>query len=344
MAGFEASTIRSRVAAFLGAHPNATVRADPRSGSAPGTPPVSWVDPPRPTVPLRTLRIDRHRIAYRLAGEGPLLLLLHGMAGSSATWRHVMPLLISRFTVLAPDLLGHGGSDTPRGAYPVGSLASTVDGLLDALGFARATMIGQSLGGGIAMHLAVRSPERCERLVLVDAGGLGPEVTTYLRVLSVPGVERLFRFAASPGLRRRLERAARRLERAGLRAGPEGEEIWQSYASLTDPEKRRVFFRSLRGVIDFRGQMVSALDQIARTDLPTLIVWGALDPFVPLSHGVTARAVIENSRLEIFEGVGHYPHCAQPERFVQVLVDFIEATPAARLAPLSSSPGDRIAP
>jgi pimeloyl-ACP methyl ester carboxylesterase len=282
---------------------------------------VSWVDPPNLAVPLRTIRIDGNRIAYRIAGDGPLLLLLHGMAGSSATWRYVMPKLTSRFTVLAPDLLGHGASDKPAIRYSIDT-------------FARATVVGQSLGGGVAMQLAVGSPERCERLVLVAAGGLGHEVTPFLRVLSVPWVEQLFPLVCSPPLRRRLERGAGWLERFGARAGPAGVEIWQSYASLTDPEKRRVFFHSLRAVVDFHGQMMSALEQITRKDHPpTLIVWGAQDPFVPLTHALTAHRLIEGSRLEIFEGVGHYPHCEAPERFVEVLVDFIASTEPAGSVP-----------
>jgi len=128
----------------------------------------------------RAITIDGERIAYPGAGTGPVLLLVHGMAGSSLTWTHVMPALAKRFTILAPDLLGQGQSDKPRGDYSLGAHANTLRDLLDALGYARGTVVGQSLGGGVAMQFAYQFPERCERLVLVNSGGLGREVTVYL--------------------------------------------------------------------------------------------------------------------------------------------------------------------
>ncbi|HVO23725.1 MAG TPA: alpha/beta fold hydrolase [Candidatus Margulisiibacteriota bacterium] len=101
------------------------------------------------------------------------------------------------------------------------------------------------------------------------------------------------------------------LGRAGVRSTPASQEIWRSYASLADAENRRAFFRSLRDVIDFSGQAVSALGRLYRAaQLPTLIVWGAQDPFIPVSHAVAAHKAVPGSRLEIFERVGHYPHCA----------------------------------
>ncbi len=294
----------------------------------------------------RVVTIDADRITYRVAGKGPLLLLVHGMAGSSVTWRHVMPALSERFTVLAPDLLGQGQSDKPRGDYSIGAHANTLRDLMDALGFERATVVGQSLGGGVAMQLAYQFPERCERLVLVDSGGLGREVTFYLRMLTLPGFEGIFPLFCSPWLRDAGKRTAAWLGRAGVRSTPARQEIWRSYASLADAENRRPFFRSLRDVIDFRGQAVSALGRLHRAaQLPTLIVWGARDPFIPVSHAVAAHEAIPGSRLEIFEGVGHYPHCEAPERFIEVLVDFIASTKPARLLPPSPPPaGEAPAP
>jgi pimeloyl-ACP methyl ester carboxylesterase len=262
-----------------------------------------------------------------------VLLLVHGMAGSSETWMHVMPALAERFTVLAPDLLGQGQSDKPRGDYSLGAHANTLRNLLDALGHERATIIGQSLGGGIAMQFAYQFPQRCERLVLVDSGGLGREVTFYLRMLTVPGFELVFPLFCTPLVRDTGDLIAGWLGRAGVRSTPAGREIWRSYTSLADAASRRAFFRNLRDVIDFSGQAVSALSRLHRTaQLPTLIVWGAQDPFIPVSHGVAAHEAIPGSRLEIFDGVGHYPHCEAPERFVAVLVDFIASTKPARMS------------
>jgi pimeloyl-ACP methyl ester carboxylesterase len=282
----------------------------------------------------RAITIDGDRVVYRVAGEGRLLLLVHGMAGSAMTWRHVMPALAERFRVLAPDLLGQGESDKPRAEYSLGAHANMLRDLLDALGHDRATVVGQSLGGGVAMQFAHQFPERCERLVLVDSGGLGREVTFYLRMLTVPGFETVFPLFCTPRLRDAGNRLAGWLGRRGMPSTPAGQEVWRSYASLADPASRRAFFRSLHDVIDFGGQALSGLGRLYRAaQLPTLVVWGAKDPFIPVSHARAAHEAIPGSRLEIFEGVGHYPHCEAPERFVQVLVDFIDSTPPAQLSP-----------
>src|SRR5580658_754836 len=133
--------------------------------------------------------IHGHDMVYRREGSGTALLLLHGIAGSSRTWRDVIPLLTDRFTVIAPDLMGHGLSEKPVGDYSLGAFASGIRDLLEVLGIDRATVVGQSFGGGVAMQLAYQHPERCERLVLVDSGGLGREVSWLLRLLTVPAAE-----------------------------------------------------------------------------------------------------------------------------------------------------------
>lgn len=287
--------------------------------------------PRRTLVRSGTITIDGDRIAYREAGKGPVLLLVHGMAGSSETWRRVMPALARRFTVLAPDLLGQGRSDKPPGDYSLGAHANTLRDLLIGLGYQRATVVGQSLGGGVAMQFAYQYPELCERLVLVDSGGLGPEVTFYLRMLTVPGFESVFPLFCTPRLRDAGNLMATWLNRAGVRSTAAAQEVWRSYSSLVDDRSRRAFFRGLREVIDFSGQAVSALRRLYRAaHLPTLIVWGAQDPFIPVRHALAAHQAIPGSRIEIFDGVGHYPHCEAPERFVAVLADFIASTRPAR--------------
>jgi pimeloyl-ACP methyl ester carboxylesterase len=281
----------------------------------------------------RHVTIHGHRIAFRAAGAGPVVVLVHGMAGSSATWRRVLPALARRFTVVAPDLLGHGASAAPRGEYSVSAHANVLHDLLSALGHERATLVGQSFGGGVAMQLGYQFPARLERLVLVSSGGLGPEVSGLLRALSLPGAEVVFPWLCSPALRDAGQRLAARLAALGLRAAPAVEEIWRSYAALAEPDARRGFFRTLRAVIDRKGQTVSATDRLylaART--PTLIVWGARDALIPLSHARAAHAALPASRLEIFDDVGHFPHCEAPERFVSVLLDFIDSSEPSRLS------------
>lgn len=282
--------------------------------------------------------LDGDRVVFRTAGEGPVLLLVHGMAGSAATWKRVFGLLSRRFTVVAPDLLGHGDSDRPPCEYSLGTHANTLRDLMDVLGHQRATVIGQSFGGGVALQLAYQFPERCERLVLVDSGGLGPDVNIILRLLSLPGAGAVLALGAAPAARAVARRVGTWLGRAGLRLTRAGEEIWRSYASLGDADSRRALFRCLHDVIDWSGQTLCALRHRAPTlRMPVLIVWGADDPFIPVSHAHAAHLAIPGSRLVVFEGVTHYPHCQVPERFVEAVVDFVHSTQPARL-PVRSTP------
>lgn len=281
---------------------------------------------------LRELSIHEQRISYCTAGSGPVVLLIHGMAGSATTWRQVMPGLAGRFTVVAPDLLGHGRSDKPQGDYSLGAFACTLRDLLVALGHERATVVGQSLGGGVAMQFSYQYPERTERLVLVGSGGLGREVNRLLRLLSLPGSEAVLRLACAERVRGAIESVGSGAARVGLRPAPVVAELWRSYASLADDAARSAFLRTLRAVVDPRGQAVSASNRLhLAAEVPTLIVWGDADPIIPVDHAHAAHASIPGSRLEIFEGVGHYPHCEAPERFVEVLCNFVETTLPARI-------------
>lgn len=279
---------------------------------------------------LHELTIHGRPMSYRSAGAGPVILLVHGMAGSATTWRHVMPALSRDFTVVAPDLLGHGCSAKGAGDYSLGSLASGLRDLLVALGHERASIVGQSLGGGVAMQLAYQFPERCERLVLVSSGGLGREVNALLRWLSLPGSEAVLSVACSGPVQRTIAGGADLASRVGLQPAPVVGELWRSYASLGDDETRKAFLRTLRAVIDRGGQAVSAASRLhLAAEVPTLLIWGDADPIIPVEHAYEAHRAIEGSRLEIFEGVGHYPHVEAPERFVAVLKSFIETTAPA---------------
>ncbi len=280
-------------------------------------------------MPLKTTTVHGHEVAYRTAGSGPVVLLIHGMAGCSATWIPVIDRLAEHMTVVAPDLPGNGRSDKPRGDYSLGAHASFLRDLLAKLGHESATVVGQSLGGGIGLQFAYQFPERCERLVLVSAGGLGKDVVPLLRGLAAPGVEYLLPIAFQPVIRDTINGIARRLRPFGIKAGPETLEIWRSYSSLIDPRTRTAFLRTLRTVVDVKGQLVSARDRLyLASEMPTMIVWGDNDPIIPVSHAYEAHAAIEGSRLEVFEGSGHFPHCHDPERFAEVLLDFVETTEA----------------
>jgi pimeloyl-ACP methyl ester carboxylesterase len=280
---------------------------------------------------LRHATIHGHDVGYRMAGAGPVILLIHGMAGSSRTWLAVMEFLARDYTVIAPDLLGHGESAKPMGDYSLGAYASGLrDLLVGSLGIESATVVGQSLGGGVAMQLAYQHPELCERLVLVASGGLGREVSWVLRALAFPGAE----YVIPPLFPRAVRRAGDRLVRffgaRGVRA-PHLTEMWQAYASLTETPNRRAFIRTVRAVIDPGGQTVSARDRLyLAAAVPTLIVWGDQDDIIPVAHARATHALLPESRLEIFEGAGHFLHVEQPLRFAETLRDFVESTEPAR--------------
>jgi pimeloyl-ACP methyl ester carboxylesterase len=281
--------------------------------------------------PLERVRIHGHEVGYRCAGEGPVLLLIHGIAGSSRAWTEVMPLLAQHFTVVAPDLIGHGESAKPLGDYSLGAHASGLRDLLAVLGIERATLVGQSLGGGVAMQLAYLHPEICERLVLVDSGGLGREVSWVLRALTLPGAEFLMPLLFPSFVRTSGNMVARFLYDVGLRSVGAAES-WRAYASLTESANRHAFVRTVRAVIDPGGQSVSARDRLYLTaGLPTLIVWGDRDGIIPVDHAYATHRALPDSRLEIIEGAGHFPHVEAPGRFVQVLLDFLATTQPAEV-------------
>ncbi len=281
---------------------------------------------------LNELSLHGHRLAYRQAGSGPVLVLIHGITSDSGTWRRVMPYLARRYTVIAPDLIGHGASAKPRGDYSLGAHASSVRDLLVALGHDSATFVGHSLGGGIAMQLSYQFPERCERLVLVDSGGLGRDVNVLLRAATLPGSELVLPLLAATRLLDAGRLAGRVLARLGLRAGTDIEEIARGHASLSDGEARAAFINTLRSVVEPGGQRVSASNRLyLARHLPLMLMWGEHDSLIPASHGRSAHEQLPGSRLELFESSGHFPQLDEPERFLDVLIDFIDSTEPATL-------------
>jgi pimeloyl-ACP methyl ester carboxylesterase len=274
-----------------------------------------------------------HEVCYRAAGgRGPLIVLVHGIAGTSETWDPVLPLLADRHTVIAPDLLGHGKSGVGGGDFSLGAYASGMRDLLAVLGHERATFVGHSLGGGVAMQFAYQFPEMVERLVLVSSGGLGKELNALLRSAALPGAEYVLPLLFAAGIPSAGTKIASLINRVGFRAGSDLEEIGRSFASLGDTEARMTFIHTVRGLIDPGGQRVDATNRLyLAADTPTLIVWGALDAMIPVEHADAAHRRMPGSRLEIFEQAGHFPHLSEPGRFADVLSKFIAETEPAKL-------------
>ena len=269
--------------------------------------------------------LNGHEFAYLDSGEGPALLFIHGLTGSQRNWAHLIDALDHEHRVLAPDLFGHGASATVMGDYSLGAHAATLRDLLDLLGIDRVTLVGHSFGGGIAMQFCYLFPERVERLVLVASGGLGRDVSPLLRAATVPGAEWVLPVIASGWVRGRVEAVGRFLTSRGWRASPEVTEVWRGFTSLADADTRRAFLATTRGVIDPGGQTVTAHDHLPMAiAIPTLVVWGTRDRMIPAWHATTAHEAIAGSRVVLFEGAGHFPHLDQPERFAQLLSDFMK--------------------
>jgi pimeloyl-ACP methyl ester carboxylesterase len=284
---------------------------------------------------IRRTTLHGHDVAYRQGGSGPVVVLVHGITSSSATWERVMPHLADHFTVIAPDLAGHGESAKPRGDYSLGAHASSLRDLLLALGHERATFVGHSLGGGIAMQFSYQFPERCERLVLVDSGGLGRDVNWLLRAATLPGSELVLPFLAATRLLDAGARAGGLLNRLGLSLGTDLEEIARGHSTLSDSATRAAFVHTLRAVVEPGGQRVDASNRLYLAEqLPFLLIWGERDSIIPVSHGHATHERMPNSRLEVFPHSGHFPQLDEPERFLDVLIEFIDSTePAARESP-----------
>ena len=275
---------------------------------------------------VKYLELHGDRVAYQDVGSGEALLLLHGMAGSSDTWRAVIPQLSKKYRVVAPDLLGHGQSAKPRGDYSLGAFAVSLRDLLDELGITRATIVGHSLGGGVAMQFVYQHPDYCQRLILISSGGLGPDVGWTLRLLSAPGAELVLPAIAPRPVLAVGNKLRSWFSSVGIQS-PRGAEMWNAYSSLSDSKTRQAFLRTLRSVVDYRGQAVSALNRLHLTsDLPTMAVWGDRDQIIPVDHAYAAQAARPGSRLEVLTGVGHFPQVERPSELVDLIDDFIGST------------------
>jgi pimeloyl-ACP methyl ester carboxylesterase len=279
---------------------------------------------------VQHVTIHGHRRAYVKAGNGPALLLLHGLGCTHRTWLPVLDALARRYTVIAPDLLGHGESDKPRADYSIGAFANGMRDLLTVLGIDKVTVVGHSFGGGVAMQFAYQFPERTERLVLVGSGGLGPEVSAAIRAITTTGFYQVMGALTLPGVRHVGTAGLKALSRTGIKEFRDFDEVAEIYQSFRDPAARAAIRHVVRAVVDWQGQIVSMADRAYLTEaMPMCVVWGDQDRVIPVSHAARAGELAPRARVEVMPNAGHFPHKDHPERFVKILNDFVRSTSPA---------------
>ena len=253
-------------------------------------------------------------------GEGPAIVLVHGMGSSGTTWGDVPALLAQRRRVVVVDLPGHGRSDAGTGDYSLGALASTLRDLMDTLALDRAHFVGHSLGGGITMQFAYQFPDRVASLTLESSGGLGPEASIGLRAASLPGSDLVLRVLASRRLQGGAAWLGTRLDGVGLRPNALGDRALDRLAVFAARERRAAFLATLRSVVGPEGQRVSALERLALVDgRRVLIVWGGHDSVLPAKHGRSAHDRLPGSTFVLFAEAGHEPHADDSARFARVV-------------------------
>jgi pimeloyl-ACP methyl ester carboxylesterase len=279
---------------------------------------------------VQFVTLHGHRRAYVKVGQGPAVLLLHGLGCDHTTWEPVIDALARRYTVIAPDLLGHGLSDKPRADYSVGCYANGMRDLLTVLGIDRVTVVGHSFGGGVAMQFAYQFPERTERLVVVSSGGLGAEVSPAIRAITTPGFHQVMGVLTLPGIRHLGKAGLVALSRTGIKAARDYDEVAEIYDSFRDPAYRAAIRHVVSAVVDWRGQIVTMSDRAYLTEaMPMAVIWGRDDRVIPVRHASNAAALAPNARVEVLPRAGHFPHKDHPQRFAKVLHEFIRSTEPA---------------
>ena len=278
---------------------------------------------------VRYVVVHGYRRAFRISGSGPALLMLHGLGCDSSTWLDVLPELAEHFTVIAPDLLGHGESDKPDADYSLGGYANGMRDLLTILGIDKVTVVGHSFGGGVAMQFAYQFPDRTERVILVSTGGLGKEVSPLIRFLTVPGSGAMLAMATFHPWRPLIAGTMRALSRSPLSATRDLYEVARIYEGLANPAQRVAVQRVTSHVLNWRGQFVTMTDRsyLARL-MPVLVIWGRQDMVIPASHSDMAPTH-EMSNVHVLDDSGHFPHKDHPAEFVSIVTKFVASNEPA---------------
>jgi pimeloyl-ACP methyl ester carboxylesterase len=276
------------------------------------------------TVEKQDVEIDGMPIRYLAAGEGPPLVLLHGAGDNALDWRSVMPTLAASHRVYAPDLPGSPDSARPAADYSPAFFERFVAAFVDALNIGQATFVGNSLGGLVALRLALSEPERAGALILVDSAGLGPAVNPAFTSVNVPGLGE----AALPFWRTPVGAYQRAWGRTALLfAHPPGsvprEWVAEQCRLALSPGYLEAHLAVLRTQVGFGGQREVLVDQLPLLEIPTLVVWGARDRVFPECQARVAAARLQEGSLAVVPDCGHMPHVECPDRFLAALDDFL---------------------
>jgi pimeloyl-ACP methyl ester carboxylesterase len=269
---------------------------------------------------MSTIRVNGRQIRYHTSGDGQPVLLLHGIGRSLDDWAEQHDLL-DGFRVTSVDLAGFGESDPLPGKATLPPLAEFVRDFLDAVGETRPVhVIGNSLGGAVAMLLALRYPERVRSLVLVSSAGFGKEVTIVLRLLALRPLGRLLTRPSRAGSRR-MERAIFRDARFVTE-----ERVGRAFVYAGRPHGARVMLDLCRSLGTFRGVRQPWRDAVltatAAAQVLTQVVWGSHDLILPAIHLEAAKAALPHARTHLFPDTGHMPQIERADEFAELVRKF----------------------
>jgi pimeloyl-ACP methyl ester carboxylesterase len=271
---------------------------------------------------VATTTVRGRRVRYRDTGAGEVVLLLHGIVRSLEDWDEQHALLSDRYRVLSVDLAGYGESEPMREPYALPTLARFVEDVLDALGVEGPVhVVGNSLGGAVALQLSVQAPQRVRDLVLVNSAGFGREVTLALRLLALRPLARL--------LLRRPSRGAARRSELSIFADPSfatTERVELGLRLAGRPEGTRVLLETAGALGGLRGVHPrwrrELLREAARSGVPTLVTWGSEDRVLPAVHLDAARRELPHARTHLFPATGHMPQIERAREFAELVTDF----------------------
>ncbi len=290
--------------------------------------------PPIDPCDVHSVTLHGHDRAYLKTGSGPAVLLVHGIGSRHETWLPIVQELAKNHTVIAPDLLGHGRSAKPRADYSIGGYANGLRDLLTYLGIDRVSVVGHSLGGGIAMQFAYQFPQRTERIVLIGTGGLGPEVNPIIPLCTLPGAGLALSALAVAPVRRIGVPLLHGLHRTRLPLTADLAQLAIVYDDMGAVDARQAFSHVIRAIIDWRGQIVTMKDRAYLTEfIPTMVLWGEEDTVIPVSHAQIAREVLCHAKVDVLPGAGHFPQAEVPDAVAQALIEFFDSTDPAQFNP-----------